>query len=69
MFNVGDRVEVVKITNGAPDETLGETGIIVESPYPVTKSWNCVQFTGKIQEITGDDIWYYSDEELELTIR
>jgi dUTP pyrophosphatase len=56
-YKVGDKVKIIKVTNDAPEETIGMQGVVIA----VLDSYYRVDF--------GDDFWCYADEEVELIPR
>ena len=56
-YKVNDIVEVVEMSNGAPDVTLGEKGTVI------TRDTRSGDYKVKLG---GGSCWWYRDEELEL---
>jgi len=59
-FKTGDRVLIIKSDHGAPKETIGKTGSVLEAYV------NDDGLRFKVQLDETGDYWYYRPEELEL---
>lgn len=65
MFKYGDKVVILKSDCGAPQETIGLTGIVVKIIKVGVGIMDTIGVSFSTED-ENDQIWYYCEDEIEM---